>query len=47
MRDIEHDPTTESKYECPRCGTIVTATHHPGTCTDCHVHLRNRGTPLE
>ncbi|SHL18413.1 rubrerythrin-like domain-containing protein [Haladaptatus paucihalophilus] len=47
MRDITPDPTTESQYECPRCGTIVTATYHPGACDECDVHLRNRGTPLE
>ncbi|WP_150123015.1 rubrerythrin-like domain-containing protein [Haladaptatus sp. R4] len=47
MRDVDYDPTTESEYECPRCGAIVTAAHHPGACDDCNVHLRNRRTPLE
>ncbi|SIR81015.1 hypothetical protein SAMN05421858_3866 [Haladaptatus litoreus] len=47
MRDIEHDSTTESQYECVGCGTIVTAGYHPGSCDDCGIGFRNRRTPLE
>jgi len=47
MRDIQYDSTAEQEYECPRCGDLVTARSHPGTCTDCDTTFRNRGTPLE
>jgi rubrerythrin len=47
MRDVVHDPTAETAYECFNCGTIVLADVNPGTCSDCGAAMRNRLTPLE
>lgn len=45
--DPEFDADEEYEYECPVCGTIVTADAHPGSCSDCGAGMRNRRMPFE
>lgn len=47
-QDYEHenDPASLSKYECLRCGTLVEAESHPGTC-ECGGEFQNRAKSLE
>jgi len=46
-RDVEYDSDEKRAYECLKCGTILRADSHPGTCSDCGTDMRNRRTPLE
>ncbi|WP_251328404.1 rubrerythrin-like domain-containing protein [Haloplanus pelagicus] len=47
-QDIEGENNLESasKYECLKCGRIVEATSHPGTC-ECGGEFQNRSKSLE
>lgn len=47
MRDPEHDPSTETDYECIQCGIIIAAVDNPVTCPECESPLRNRELPFE
>ncbi|QLG28893.1 rubrerythrin-like domain-containing protein [Halorarum halophilum] len=47
MHDVPNDSATESAYECLNCGTIVTATSHPGPCPECGEEMQNRAMSLE
>ncbi|RBI58981.1 hypothetical protein DMJ13_24535 [halophilic archaeon] len=46
-QDCGHDSDGAYEYECLHCGTIATATNHPGSCPDCGEAVRNRGMPCE
>ena len=47
MYDAPDDTGTESTYECLQCGTIVTASSHPGSCPECGAEMQNRAMSLE
>lgn len=47
MFDAPDDPSTESTYECMRCGELVTEAHNPVTCPECGGSVQNRAMSLE
>lgn len=47
MFDIEYQQNDAVRYECFRCGHIMIAETHPGTCPKCDGPTRNQTVPLE
>lgn len=45
--DVASEAETESIYECLDCGTRVTGTSHPGSCSNCDAAFRNCATSIE
>jgi len=45
--DIDDDLATLSEYECLKCGKIVEAETHPGTCDECGGDYQDRAKSLE
>ncbi|NHN46425.1 rubrerythrin-like domain-containing protein [Halostella sp. JP-L12] len=46
-RDVTYEADEEYEYECLGCGETLTASSHPGSCSECGAGLRNRRIPYE
>lgn len=46
MHDFDASRTS-TRYECLRCGDLVTAESHPGNCEECSGTYQNHAVSLE
>lgn len=47
MHDLADDPDEKKEYECLRCGELILAESHPGTCPECGAGVQGRKKSLE